>query len=93
MNFIGVRSNEPIESTYTKVNRDECEYMAKTNKCEANVMQCDGPICSFEWSTKPEYFYLSTFEKTGVSCKVESKLIVAKDENKNFLEQTVQPEI
>jgi hypothetical protein len=84
MNFIGERSSEPIESTHAKVNRDECEYMAKTNKCEANDMQCDDPICSFEGSPKPEYYYLSTFEKTGVSCKVESKLIVAKDENEKL---------
>lgn len=81
MNFLGSRS---AEFTSMAINEHECEFMVKSKKCEANTMECHGPVCSFDGSPRPEYYYLSTFERTGVSCRIESKLIVAKDENEKL---------
>lgn len=84
MNIIRGRSSEPPLIKKIRMNREECEFMVKTKKCEANTMTCDGPICVFNETPDPEYYYLSEFTKTGISCRFESKLIMAENENSNL---------
>lgn len=84
MNIIRGRSSEPPEIKIIEMNREECEIMVKTKKCEQNKMECDGPVCMFNGTPEPEFYYLSEFTKTGVSCRFQNKLIMATDENDNL---------
>ena len=84
MNIIRGRSIDMEEVTYLKVNKDECEYMQRTKKCEANTMTCNDGRCEYDGKPTPQYHYLSTFEQIGVSCVVERKHIMAKDDQEEL---------
>lgn len=84
MNIIRGRSIDAEEVSHIKVNKDECEYMYRTKKCETNTMTCNEGRCEFDGKPIPEYHYLSTFEQIGVSCVVERKHIMAKDDQEEL---------
>ena len=77
VNFFGARSEDPIEEFYTKLSREDCEYMVKHQQCNGMPMNCDEGTCIFDGTPPLKYVWMYGWSKDGIYCKTRPKLVIA----------------
>jgi len=70
--------NNPIihkESHDVSLSSNDCWEMVRYNKCESNIMECEGKKCYAEFTPQPEFRWLNTKISRGYKCSYETVLI------------------
>lgn len=78
--FFGARS-EYKEIMVQELSNAQCREMDVTKECDKAIMTCDGDVCHYDGTPKPEFKWLSSSVHTGSICLRRVRILIAKDQD------------